>query len=295
MATRGSFAPTTWNSGAAPGISAAELQRIEDQIDALDEAWTDYASIDVGGQLFLNAASGADVRPGGDVSPLSDAGGHLGSAAVSWNRLYAYYLHDPAGNRILTLSGDFLPRGNILMQGSGDIFVGKDLFVSEGVVGIGGGAFGAGLNVTAVGPAGAFWRQTAVTNATVLEVYSDWGGVQSLQMHVRTNGDVYNVTGVYGQVSDAREKSNIRRSDRPWLADLRAVEVSEWEDDDGRTLFGLVAQQVEPIIPWLVTDGEVKRDGVTVSRKVVKHSLLPYVNTAAIQELADRVEALEAG
>lgn len=47
MATRGSFSPTTWNNGAAPGISAAELQRIEDQIDALDEAWTDAASLTV--------------------------------------------------------------------------------------------------------------------------------------------------------------------------------------------------------------------------------------------------------
>ena len=185
------------------------------------------------------------------------------------------------------------------MQGAGNDLslpaAGGDLFIPAGVLSAGGGSLVGTISAGGTGVAGQFWRKTTVTNAAVLEVYSDWGGVQSLQMHVRTNGDVYNINGVYGQVSDAREKSNVRRSVQPWLTDLRALEVAEWENDDGATMFGLVAQQVEPIIPWLVTDGEVKRDGKTVSRKVVKHSLLPYVNTAAIQELAERVDAMEAG
>ena len=93
MAYRGAYNETTWNSGAAPGISAAELQRIEAQIKVLDDAWITDNTLDIGTQLYLNATSAADIRPGGDVTPFLDGGGNLGSAALWWMSLYVNDIH----------------------------------------------------------------------------------------------------------------------------------------------------------------------------------------------------------
>jgi hypothetical protein len=355
MANRGQYIPTTWNSGAAPGISAAELQRIEDQIEALDVAWITNGELDVGTQLYLNATSGADIRPGGDVSPVLDGGGNLGNAAVSWARLYAFSLYDPEGEPVLDLitgtlpggdpldacrfykdvipgidgghnlgnsaqswgtlwlfnlknevnqtvwdlTGDMWPRGGIAFQGTGSIWMGSaggSIMVPNGWLGVGDSSnsalLAAASAITTLPAAGFYMKTSSVIAATVLRIWSDVGGTRATRLQIRADGGVQNVTGLYGMFSDSREKENIRPSG-PWLDRMRGLEISEWEGDDGRTMFGLVAQQVEPIIPWLVGEDTLDRDGEKIERKTIKHSLLPFVNTAAIQELAERVDALE--
>ncbi len=47
MPTIPTFTPTTWVEGAAPGISAAQLQRIDDQVDALTDGFGGVAAIQV--------------------------------------------------------------------------------------------------------------------------------------------------------------------------------------------------------------------------------------------------------
>ena len=337
MATRGQYVPTTWNSGAAPGISAAELQKIEDQIAALDDAWLAGFSLDVGEQLFLNALSEADIRLGGDIAPVSDNGSNIGNAVQSFGRVYAYDLYDQNGARVLELdaarfwksvlpgadggynlgnssqswgsifafnllneagqtvwdlSGDMWPRGHITLAAA------KSLVVQDGYVAVNDLAYTARLGVKSDASivTASLYRATTNIFHSVLDVFSNVGGTRANKLVIRADGGVQNATGLYSTFSDERMKSNIRPSDRYGLAELRQLEVSEWEDNgDGRTMYGLVAQQVEPIMPWLVGKAELEQDGETVERLTVNHSLLPFVNTTAIQELADRVEALEAG
>jgi hypothetical protein len=61
-------------------------------------------------------------------------------------------------------------------------------------------------------------------------------------------------------------------------------------DDDGQSHLGLIADEVAAILPEVT--GEMVRDGETL--KTLSPGLLVYPLILAVQELAARLEALEA-
>src|SRR5580765_2418176 len=97
----------------------------------------------------------------------------------------------------------------------------------------------------------------------------------------------YNVTGSWQFISDARAKAadSIQPYDKGLQAvlALRPVQYRYLASDTPR--YGLIAQDVEPIVPEMV--GEL--DGL----KTLTPGHLHYISVNAIKELADRVTALE--
>jgi hypothetical protein len=294
MANRGQYVPTTWNSGAAPGISAAELQKIEDQIEALDVAWITNGELDVGTQLYLNATSGADIRPGGDVSPVLDGGGNLGSAALSWGGLYAEHILDENG--VLVFSLALGPEGTVLVS--------KDLIPAVG-------------GIRDLGSAASHWQGLYVENiqdengslafslslvSGVVLVSKDLtpavGGTVNLGQASSWWGTLHyqNLT----QHSDERDKSYMAPVDVPIdaLRDLAPIRFRR-DGDDERVSLGFGAQTLDVwVADWLPagdysmvteptpdTDERWGMDGT---------QLLPAM-VGWMQELLERVEALEAG
>lgn len=93
--------------------------------------------------------------------------------------------------------------------------------------------------------------------------------------------------GTYQTVSDIRLKKNITTVTDTYLdklKDLRVVNYNWKDQEDGHPLeFGLIAQEVEEIIPSIVHEGREHEDNIKY--KGVQASVLPYILIKAIQEL----------
>jgi hypothetical protein len=105
------------------------------------------------------------------------------------------------------------------------------------------------------------------------------------------NGNIQNVNGVYGTISDLRLKENIADA-RNYLADLLKLRVVKYslkeEASEIANKLGFIAQEVEQVFPAMVdTD---PNDG----NKGIKTSVLIPMLVKAIQELTARVQTLEA-
>ena len=127
----------------------------------------------------------------------------------------------------------------------------------------------------------------ATTDVTgVLRMYRG----TTLEFRMAANGDVDNTNNSYGAISDARLKKDIEPASAQ-LDALRQIEVVKYRlkdaDADSPKHVGVIAQQLQGIKPGLVREHE---DG-TLS---VKYSVLSVLALKALQELADRVDALEA-
>jgi hypothetical protein len=108
--------------------------------------------------------------------------------------------------------------------------------------------------------------------------------------------------GTYTTVSDIRLKKNISKVTDTYLdkvVKLNIVNYNWNEQEDGHPLeFGMIAQEVEEIIPSLVHEGREQEDGNIY--KGIQASVLPYILIKAIQEqnqliseLSAKVSALE--
>jgi hypothetical protein len=103
---------------------------------------------------------------------------------------------------------------------------------------------------------------------------------------IRTDGNIYNITGAIGSISDASVKTNITDA-RSYMSDLCRLRVVKYEriDNLGVSQLGLIAQEVEAVFPSLVESG----DG---GPKGIKTSILNPMMLKAIQELNAKVESL---
>jgi len=93
--------------------------------------------------------------------------------------------------------------------------------------------------------------------------------------------------GTYQTVSDIRLKKNVTTVTDTYLdklKDLRVVNYNWKDQEDGHPLeFGLIAQEVEALIPSIVHEGREHEDNIKY--KGVQASVLPYILIKAIQEL----------
>jgi hypothetical protein len=132
---------------------------------------------------------------------------------------------------------------------------------------------------------------------------------------VATNGDVTNLNGTYGTISDLKLKQDIVDANSQWndIKNLRFRNYrlkSEVEaNPDAKLLLGLVAQEVEQVSPHLVEnfpdfesvevtddDGNVtiKRQETGTNTKALKTSIIYMKAVKALQEAMERIETLEA-
>jgi len=106
-------------------------------------------------------------------------------------------------------------------------------------------------------------------------------------------GAAYSTTGTWGTISDATLKENITDA-TPKLAELMQLRVRNFNfiSEPGVKQLGFVAQEVEQIFPRLVDTTRPDENGN--STKAVKTTVLIPMLVKAIQELNERLEALEA-
>jgi hypothetical protein len=102
--------------------------------------------------------------------------------------------------------------------------------------------------------------------------------------------------GTYTTVSDARLKKNISTVTDTYLdkiKDLRVVNYHWNDQEDSSPLeFGMIAQEVEEIIPSIVHEGREHEDNIKY--KGIQASVLPYILVKAIQELNTKFEEYKA-
>jgi len=147
------------------------------------------------------------------------------------------------------------------------------------------GAYGATVRYENTG-FGSIW--TRINALAQMEVINS--GFSAVILKIYQNGSVENATGAYGVFSDERLKEHVATA-RGYLADLRRLRVIKYalrsEGLDRANMLGLLAQEVEQVFPGLVNHDS---EGL----KSIKLSLLVPMLLTAVQELAGRVEALEA-
>ena len=132
------------------------------------------------------------------------------------------------------------------------------------------------------------------------------------RFRVASNGGLYNYQSNDSNLSDEREKKNIVSLDSKWDKvkswDLKKFHYNE--DDDGDDLrYGVIAQQIEPHCPEVITDwvkqeskdAILDEDGNVVTpaqeavvRKGVKEEQMMWMAIKALQEAQTRIETLEA-
>jgi hypothetical protein len=123
----------------------------------------------------------------------------------------------------------------------------------------------------------------------------------TLAFQVNADGDCENANNRYTGFSDIKLKENIQDAGSQW-DDLKALRVRKYnfKEETGHqthTQIGLVAQEVEPICPGLVSES-IDRDENDVDlgtvTKSVTYSVLYMKAVKALQEAMERIETLEA-
>ena len=124
------------------------------------------------------------------------------------------------------------------------------------------------------------------------------GGTTTTRCVIDSNGNLRNVTGTYGSISDVALKENIVDANSQW-DDIKNVRVRVFNfkvDDPSEKRIGVVAQELETVCPKLIDDlPDRDSDGnqIGTSKKSVKYSILYMKAIKALQEAQARIETLE--
>jgi hypothetical protein len=122
----------------------------------------------------------------------------------------------------------------------------------------------------------------------------------AVALEIRDDGDVYNVNGTYGSLSDAKLKENIIDAQSQW-DDIRQLRVRNYNfkpetNNSTHKQIGVIAQEIEDISPGLVNtvpDRDEDGNETGTVTKSVNYSVLYMKAVKALQEAMERIEALE--
>ena len=112
-----------------------------------------------------------------------------------------------------------------------------------------------------------------------------------------TAGDKFYIygNGTYTSVSDKRLKKNITKVTDTYLDKVLGLNIVNYnwneQEDDSPLEFGMIAQEVEELIPSIVHDGRKQKDGNIY--KGIQVSALPYILIKAIQEQQIQIQNLQ--
>jgi hypothetical protein len=133
-----------------------------------------------------------------------------------------------------------------------------------------------------------------VTNSVQNEAILISNSTDDLFFVDRTDGDVYNLNGTYGTISDVRLKENIVQA-RDYTEDLMKLNVVKYsfkkDHSETPTHLGFIAQEVEEVFPGLV---ETRKSKELDDQKQIKMSVLIPMLVKTIQEQEKRIKELEA-
>jgi len=122
-------------------------------------------------------------------------------------------------------------------------------------------------------------------------------GVQAFRLEVGDDGDVRNVNGSYGTISDISLKENIVDANSQWNdfknLKFRSYNYKESTGFPTHKQIGLVAQEAETVCPNLVKTGR-EDENTKETHKFVKTSILYMKGMKALQEAMTKIEVLEA-
>jgi hypothetical protein len=116
--------------------------------------------------------------------------------------------------------------------------------------------------------------------ASAMQIFGNAG-----ECRIMGDGDILNTNNSYGAISDIRLKENIVDTDKKLsiLNKVRVVDFNFIEKADTQT--GVIAQELEELLPDLVNTGE---DGY----KTVKYSRFVPMLIKAVQEQQEQIESL---
>ena len=122
----------------------------------------------------------------------------------------------------------------------------------------------------------------------------------AVALEIRDDGDVYNVNGTYGSLSDVKLKENIVDANSQW-DDIRQLRVRNYNfkpetNNSTHKQIGVIAQEIEDISPGLVNtvpDRDEDGNDLGTVTKSVNYSVLYMKSVKALQEAMERIETLE--
>ena len=123
----------------------------------------------------------------------------------------------------------------------------------------------------------------------------------AIALEIRDDGDVYNVNGTYGSLSDVKLKENIVDANSQW-DDIRQLRVRNYNfkpetNNSTHKQIGVIAQEIEYVSPGLVNtvpDRDEDGNDLGTVTKSVNYSVLYMKAVKALQEAMERIETLEA-
>ena len=123
----------------------------------------------------------------------------------------------------------------------------------------------------------------------------------AVALEIRDDGDVYNVNGTYGSLSDVKLKENIVDANSQW-DDIRQLRVRNYNfkpetNNSTHKQIGVIAQEIEDVSPGLVNtvpDRDEDGNDLGTVTKSVNYSVLYMKAVKALQEAMTRIETLEA-
>ena len=123
----------------------------------------------------------------------------------------------------------------------------------------------------------------------------------AVALEIRDDGDVYNVNGTYGSLSDIKLKENIVDAQPQW-DDIKQLRVRNYNfkpetNNSTHKQIGVIAQELETVSPGLVntvSDRDAEGNDLGTVTKSVNYSVLYMKAVKALQEAMERIETLEA-
>lgn len=265
MADVPAYTPTTWNPDAAPGISAAQLQRIDDQVDALSTEFnghnggtgtSDHPEATTGVRGLMSAADktkldGIETAATQDQTPAQ----HLADIKTV----------DGAGSGLDADLLDGIDSLSFVRDTGDELIAGIKTFTSRVITTFGGSAASPGVTIGATGfgvyKESIYTGLTADGSAVIVgdgvdETYLSGlpvGGTVGVEM---TGTQMFRVT------SARRLKKNIVAAGPSYLGllDLVAAHTFDWREDaspDRHHQYGHIADDIEEACETLGIDPDL--------------------------------------
>ena len=235
---------------------------------------TTTGSFASGGGINVKNASSGVVRIIGGANTGFDLQQDSGANTYVWNRDSGYMAFATANTERMRIDS------------SGNLLIGKTSTSNT--------AIGTAICTDAV--AGINTVRSASTNgSTTWEVYST--GASAYRFYVGMGGTIYATSTSISAISDQSLKENVKDLETG-LAEVMALKPRrfDWKNGDATNVAGFIAQEVEEVLPELVTDYKYSQDedGNQITKKSLKMGDMLPTLVKAIQELKAEVDALKA-